>query len=148
LEWGVILKPAEIAIMTVLVIVISIQIIVFNLGAVMSGVLVERSKRQQERILIVEKLAVLGRVAMAVGQEIKDILLAINKMASIPNELKSDSFSIEFEKKLFRLAKMAEILSAYSPAERLQLFSHDLNAAIFPVAQLIKMIRVNFLVIG
>ncbi|MES0446424.1 MAG: hypothetical protein ABUJ92_07765 [Desulfobacterales bacterium] len=46
---------------------VGFQIFVFNLVAIMLGWLTERGKRQQEKMLVVEKLTVLGRAAVAVG---------------------------------------------------------------------------------
>lgn len=59
---------------------VSFQIAVFNLVALVLGWLVERRRRQQSESLRVEKLAVLGRTAMAGGYEMKDHLNAMKRM--------------------------------------------------------------------
>jgi signal transduction histidine kinase len=103
------------------------QIMVFNLVAIMVGFLVERSKRQQERMFVVEKSAALGRAATAVGHEMKDLLEALKSIASQTARPECTELNQNFEKELARLEQMVDILSSFKTAGALQLFSHDLN---------------------
>lgn len=106
------------------------QILVFNLVAVMMGWLVERRKRQQEEILVIEKLAVLGRAATAVGHEMKDLLRALKKMADQAIGLKCTELDNNFKQEMSRLEQMVKILLSFKTIEPVQLFSHDLNMII------------------
>jgi signal transduction histidine kinase len=106
---------------------VSFQIAVFNLVAIMLGLLVEREKRQQEKALIIEKLAVLGRAAVAIGYEMKDLLGALKRIAGQVKGLNSAEVDRNFKFEMSRLEKMVDILSSFVTADTIQLFSHDLN---------------------
>jgi signal transduction histidine kinase len=106
---------------------VSFQIVVFNLAAIMMGLLVERGKRQQEKIIIAEKLAVLGRAAIAVGHEMKDLLGALKRMAGHVKGLNYTELDHDFDCEMTRLEQMVEILSSFVTTEQVQLFSHDMN---------------------
>ena len=106
---------------------VSFQIVVFNIVAIMLGLLVEREKRQQEKVLIIEKLAVLGRAAVAVGHEMKDLLGALNRIAGQVKGMNSKEVDRDFKIEMNRLEKMVDILSSFATAGPIQLFSHDLN---------------------
>ncbi|MBI5579523.1 MAG: sensor histidine kinase [Deltaproteobacteria bacterium] len=103
------------------------QIMVFNLVAIMVGFLVERSKRQQERMFVAEKSAALGRAATAVGHEMKDLLNALKSIASKTARPEGGALNQEFEKELLRLEQLVDIFSSFKTTGPLQLFSHDLN---------------------
>lgn len=102
------------------------QIVVFNLVALMVGCLVERSKRQQERLFAIEKSAVLDRAAAAVGHEIKGLLTALKSIANKTAKAEGGALNLEFEKELRRIEQLVNILSSKTSGP-LQLFSHDLN---------------------
>jgi signal transduction histidine kinase len=106
------------------------QIVMFNLVALMVGFLVERGKRQQKRVFVVEKSAALGRAATAVGHEMKDLLEALKSIARQTAGPECAELNQDFEKELVRLEQMVDILSSFKTAGPLQLFSHDLNAII------------------
>jgi signal transduction histidine kinase len=109
---------------------VGFQILVFNLVAVMMGILVERGKRQQEKILTIEKLAVLGRAAIAVGHEMKDLLGALKRIASRAKGLNYNELDRDFQREMSRLEQMVEILSSFVTTEHVQLFSHDINEVV------------------
>ena len=106
---------------------VSFQILLFIVVAIMLGLLFERTKRQNEKMLVVENLAVLGRAAIAVGHEMKDLLNALKRMADHAKGLKSTELDRDFEKVMSRLEQMVEILSSFVTTEPVQLFSHDMN---------------------
>ena len=86
---------------------VSFQIVVFNLVAVMLGLLVERAKRQQENAIIIEKLAVLGRAAVAVGHEMKNLLVALKRIGGQVKEMNCDAeTNRDFTIEMSRLEKM------------------------------------------
>jgi signal transduction histidine kinase len=106
------------------------QIVVFNLVALMLGWLTERGKRQQKKLIVVEKLVVLGRAAVAVGHEMKDLLGALKAIAGRIKESKDSNVLADFKNEMRRLEKMVDILSAFESSEHIQLFSHDVNETI------------------
>jgi len=107
---------------------VSFQIVVFNLVAVMLGLLVESKKRQQEKVIVIENLAVLGRAAVAVGHEMKDLLGALKRIGGQVKEMNCDAETDrDFAIEMSRLEKMVEILSSFATVGPIQLFSHDLN---------------------
>ena len=106
---------------------VSFQIVVFNMVAIMLGLLVEREKRRQEKVLIIEKLAVLGRAALAVGHEMKDLLGALKRIAGQVKGMNSAEVDRDFKIEMSRLEKMVDILLSFVTADTMQLFSHDLN---------------------
>ncbi|MBW1979886.1 MAG: histidine kinase [Deltaproteobacteria bacterium] len=106
------------------------QVIVFILVAVVLGWLSDRQKRQQEEILQAENLAVLGRAAVAVGYEMKDVLGALNKMFKEPEGLQCTEVDRDFYQEMARLERMVTTLSSFAPQERIETISHDLNEII------------------
>ncbi len=109
---------------------VSFQILVFTLVAVTLGWLVERRKHQHKQIIDIEKLAVLGRAATAVGNEMKDLLGALKKMATQAKGLKHNALDKDFEQEMSRLERMVKILSSFDTVGPIQLFSNDLNIII------------------
>ena len=109
---------------------IGFQILIFHLVALILGYLVDRQKLQQQEVLGVEKMAVLGRAATAVGHEMQDILAALKRLIGQTKELKWTELERDFEGELTRLEKMVETLSSFAPKESVQLFSYDLNAIV------------------
>jgi signal transduction histidine kinase len=109
---------------------VSFQIVVFNLVALMMGILVERGRCQQEKMLTAEKLAVLGRAAIAVGHEMKDLLGALRRFAGHAKGLNSTKLDRDFNREMSRLEQMVDILSSFVTTEPVQLFSHDVNEII------------------
>jgi signal transduction histidine kinase len=109
---------------------VSFQIMVFILVAVTLGWLVERRKRQHNQMIDMNKLAVLGRAATAVGHEMKDLLYALKKMTGHAKEIKAEKLDKNFDQEMSRLERMVEILSSFNTVEPLQLFSNDLNSII------------------
>ena len=109
---------------------ISFQILIFNLVATILGYLVDRQKRQQQEVLGIENMAVLGRAATAVGHEMQDILAALKRLAGQAKELKWKKLEGDFVGELGRLEKMVETLSSFAPKESVQLIFYDLNAIV------------------
>ena len=109
---------------------VGFQILIFNLVAIILGYLVDRQKRQQQEVLGVENMAVLGRAATAVGHEMQDLLAALKRLAGQAKELKWTELEGDFEGEMARLEKMVETLSSFAPKESVQLFSYDLNVIV------------------
>ena len=91
---------------------VSFQIVIFNMVAIMLGLMVEREKRRQEEVLIIEKLAVLGRAALAVGHEMKDLLGALKRIAGQVKGMNSAEVDWDFKIEMSRLEKMVDIWEA------------------------------------
>lgn len=106
------------------------QILVFILIAFGLGWLVERERRQQEEVLAAESLTVLGRAAIAIGHEMKDLLGALKRIATKAEEQECDGLDENFEQEMSRLEQMVGILSSFVTTEPVQVFSRDMNEVI------------------
>jgi len=109
---------------------VGFQILIFNLVAVILGYLVDQQKRQQQEVLGVENMAVLGRAATAVGHEMQGLLTALKRLAGQAKELKWTELERDFGEEMSRLEKMVDIISSFAPKESVQLYSYDLNIII------------------
>jgi signal transduction histidine kinase len=105
------------------------QIVMFNSVALMVGYLVDRGKRQQERMLVVERAATIGDAAKAVGYEMKDLLKSLNFIAT-RNRDKFKELGPDYEKEIQHLEQMADILSSFKSVGPIQMFAYDLNPMI------------------
>jgi signal transduction histidine kinase len=103
------------------------QVLVFNLVALLVGFLVERGRRQQEKMFAIEKSAALDRAATAVGQELKDLLGSLKTIASLAARSEHTELKQDVTKELVRIEQLVDILFSFKTAGPLQLFSHDLN---------------------
>ena len=106
------------------------QILVFNLVAFVLGWMVDRQKRQQEEMVRVENLVVLGRAAIAIGHEMKDLLGAVKRIGKKAKEQECTGLDQDFQEEMTRLEQMVGILSSFVTTEPLQFFSHDTNELI------------------
>jgi signal transduction histidine kinase len=115
-----------------------IQILVFNLIAFGFGWLVERQRVQQKEVLEAESLSTLGRVAIAVGHEMKDLLGALKGLAEKARDQGCIGLGENFEQEMSRLEQMVGILSSFVTTKPVQLFSHDMNEVIREKLQHLK----------
>lgn len=102
------------------------QIIMFNLVALMVGFLVERMKRQQERMLVVERSATIGDAAKAVAYEMKDLLATLRRIATKHRENYAE-LGQDYERELQHIEQMVDILSSFKSVDTMQIFAYDLN---------------------
>jgi signal transduction histidine kinase len=109
---------------------VTAQVLVFILIAFGLGWLVERQKRQQQEVLEAENLSVLGRAAISVGQEMKDLLGALRGIVKKAEEQECTGLSEHFDQEMSRLDQMVEILSSFVTTEPVQVFSRDMNEVI------------------
>jgi len=112
------------------VIAVMTQILVFILVAFGLGWLVERERRQQKQMMEAESMTVLGRAAIAVGHEMKDLLGALKRIATKVEEQECDGLDENFEQEMSRLEQMVGILSSFVTTEPVQVFSRDMNEVI------------------
>ena len=115
-----------------------IQILVFNLIAFGFGWLVERQRVQQKEVLEAESLSTLGRAAIAVGHEMKDLLGALKGLAEKARDQGCIGLGENFEQEMSRLEQMVGILSSFVTTKPVQLFSHDMNEVIREKLQHLK----------
>ncbi len=106
------------------------QVFVFLLVAVILGWLVDRQKVQQRRLLAHENLSVLGRAAAVIANEMHDLLSSLKKMSRKSNRLQCTELDADFAHEMMRLETMVEVISSFSPSEKIEMISHDLNAII------------------
>ena len=109
------------------------QILVFNLVAIILGWLTDRQRRQQRAILETENLALLGRAAVAIGYEMKDIVGALKRTPHHHHQekgLQCTECERDFEQEMARLEGVVDTLSSFAPPERVAMLSTDLNKII------------------
>jgi signal transduction histidine kinase len=106
------------------------QVLVFNLIAFGFGWLVERQRKQQKAVLEAESLSALGRAAIAIGHEMKDLLRALRGIAKKAEEQGCVGLDENFEQEMSRLEQMVGILSSFVTTKPVQVFSHDMNEVI------------------
>jgi len=103
------------------------QVLIFNLIALMLGYLVERGKRQQEQVLMVERSAALGLAATAVGHEMKDLLEALRSISLQISKPEYPDLKRDYQDELGRLEQMVDIISTFESKEPMHLYSQNLN---------------------
>jgi len=106
------------------------QILVFNLIAFGFGWLVERQRKQQKEVLEAESFTALGRAAIAVGHEMKDLLVALKGIAEKAEDQNCTGLNENFQQEMSRLEQMVGILSSFVTTEPVQVFSHDMNEVV------------------
>jgi len=106
------------------------QILVFNLIAFGFGWLVERQRKQHQEVLEAESLTTLGRAAIAIGHEMKDLLGALKGIAKRAEDQGCIGLDENFAQEMSRLEQMVGILSSFVTTEPVQVFSHDMNEVI------------------
>jgi len=106
------------------------QVLIFNLVALILGYLVERGKRQQEQVLMVERSAALGLAATAVGHEMKDLLEALKSISPQISRPECPELNQDFQDELGRLEQMVDIISTFKSKEPMHLYSHNVNEII------------------
>jgi signal transduction histidine kinase len=106
------------------------QILVFNLVAMVLGWLADRQRRQQKEIVEAENLALLGRAAVAVGYEMKDMLGALKRTAHQAKGQPASELDRDFELEMARLEGVVDTLSSFAAPERVTMLSTDLNEII------------------
>ena len=97
---------------------VTAQVLVFILIAFGLGWLVERQKRQQQEVLEAENLSVLGRAAISVGQEMKDLLGALKAIVKKAEERERTELSENFEQEMSRLDQMSRFYLRLPPQNR------------------------------
>jgi signal transduction histidine kinase len=109
---------------------VGFQVAVFILVGGILGWLSGRKNRQQQEMIQVENITVLGRAAAAVGYEMHDLLSSLRNLSeSCIKDAEKDNRR-DFEKELARLENMVDVLRSYVPRYRVERISMDLNEII------------------
>lgn len=106
------------------------QVLMFNLVAVVLGWLVDRQKKEHAEAVTVENLAVLGRAAGAVGDEMKYLLGSLKKLVIQAKEEGNSELSRSFKKETERMEHIVDVLTSFISEEREDLLSCDINETI------------------
>ncbi len=106
------------------------QVFVFLLVAVILGWLVDRQKIQQKRLLAHENLSVLGRAAAVIANEMHDLLSSLKEMSRKSTRLQCTELDADFAHEMMRLETMVNVVSSFSPSEKMEMISHDLNVIV------------------
>ena len=106
------------------------QILVFILVGVMLGWLVDRQRKQQQKIIRDGNLVVLGRAAAVVGYEMHDLLGALKNLSQKSSELQCTELDGDFAQEMARLERMIDVITSFTPSEPANMISHDLNIII------------------
>ena len=109
---------------------VTIQLLVFNVVAFVLGWLVDRQKKEHEETVAVENLAVLGRAAGAVGDELKYLLGSFKKLAKEVKKDHGPDLDCKIEKETERMEHIVEVLTSFISRERNDLLSCDINEVI------------------
>lgn len=103
------------------------QIFVFNLTACILGWLSDQERRRQQEVLAAENLAVLGRAAAAVGQEMAELVAALKRSVREEGGRQRTQVDRDFHEELRQLERSVELLSSFAAPGRVPAFSRDLN---------------------
>jgi signal transduction histidine kinase len=107
-----------------------IQAMVFNFVAVVIGWLVDRQEKVHEEAMTIEKLAVVGSAAGAVGHELKFLLGTLRKLMQQVKEYKNPEIEKILENETTRMERIVDILSSYVDEEEGNFLSCDINKII------------------
>lgn len=106
------------------------QVLIFILVAVLLGWLVDRQKKEHAEAVAVENLAVLGRAAGVVGDEIKYLLASLKKLTKEAEAGCNPDLTRSFKKETDRMEHIVEVLTSFVAEKREDLLSCDINAII------------------
>jgi C4-dicarboxylate-specific signal transduction histidine kinase len=104
--------------------------LVFNVVAFVLGWLVDRQKKEHEEAVVIENLAVLGRAAGVVGEEMKYLLGSLKKLAKEVKEGHDSELDRKLEKETERMEHIVEVLTSFISNDRNGLLSCDINEVI------------------
>ncbi|RJQ60662.1 MAG: histidine kinase [Desulfobacteraceae bacterium] len=112
------------------VLTVGMQVLIFNLVAVMMGWLVDRQKKEHEKALESENLAVLGRAAGVVGDEMKYLLGGLKKLAEQVKGRNGSELEQSLEAEVERMERIFDVLASFVPEEQRNLISCGVNTIV------------------
>ncbi|WP_027191446.1 ATP-binding protein [Fundidesulfovibrio putealis] len=114
------------------------QLVMFNVVALLIGMLEDRRAKEQERVLGAERLAVLGRAAAAIGLEVKDVAVALRRLVSEENEFHNSKLKQDVLGEIDRLDRLLAALVRFIPARHVPSTSLNVNDIVAASANRLK----------
>ena len=106
------------------------QVVIFLLVALLLGWLSDRQRKEHANAVAAENLAVLGRAAGVVGDEMKYLLGSLKKLVKAAESGCSPELTRGFEKETDRMERIVEVLTTFVAEERENLLSSDINSIV------------------
>lgn len=103
------------------------QLIMFNVVALLMGLLEDRRAREQERLLGAEKMAFLGRAAAAIGLEVQDVAVALRRLMREGDGFRHPGGEPDVQGEIDRLDHLLHALMRFIPSHQLSPISLNVN---------------------
>lgn len=103
------------------------QLIMFNVVALLVGLLEDRRAKEQARLLDAERMAVLGRAASAIGLEVKDVVDSLRRLVRESGGFGNPGVEPEVLGEIDRLDHLLYALMRFIPPRELSPISLDLG---------------------
>lgn len=103
------------------------QLVMFNVVALLMGLLEDRRAREQERLLGAEKMALLGRAAAAIGLEVKDVVVALRRLMREGSGFRNPVVEHDVLGEIDRLDHLLYALLRFIPSHQVPAISLDVN---------------------
>ncbi|OLN30008.1 periplasmic sensor signal transduction histidine kinase [Desulfovibrio sp. DV] len=103
------------------------QLIMFNVVALLVGLLEDRRAREQERLLGAEKMALLGRAAAAIGLEVQDVVVALRRLVREGGGFRNPGVEPDVQGEIDRLDHLLYALMRFIPSHQFSAISLDVN---------------------
>lgn len=103
------------------------QLVMFNVVALLMGLLEDRRAREQWRLLGAEKMALLGRAAAAIGLEVKDVVVALRRLVREGGGFRNPEVETDVRGEIDRLDHLLYALMRFIPSHQFSAISLDVN---------------------
>lgn len=103
------------------------QLVMFNVVALLVGLLEDRRAREQERLLGAEKMALLGRAAAAIGLEVKDVVVALRRLVREGGGFRNPGVEPDVLGEIDRLDHLLYALVRFIPSHQFPAISLNLS---------------------
>lgn len=103
------------------------QLVMFNVVALLIGMLEDRRAKEQERVLGAERLAVLGRAAAAIGLEVKDVAVAMRRLVNEEDVVRNSKVGPAILGEIDRLDRLLAALVRFIPSRHVPSTSLNVN---------------------
>ncbi|KHK00354.1 ATP-binding protein [Desulfovibrio sp. TomC] len=110
------------------------QLAMFNVVALLMGLLEDRRAREQERLLGAEKMALLGRAAAAIGLEVKDVVVALRRLVREGGGFRNPGVEPDVLGEIDRLDHLLYALVRFIPSHQFPAISLDVNELVIASA--------------
>lgn len=116
------------------------QLVMFNVVALLIGMLEDRRAKEQERVLGAERLAVLGRAAAAIGLEVKDVAVALRRLVNEKNGFRNSRMGPDMLGEIERLDRLLAALVRFIPPRHVPSTSLNVNDIVAASANRLKVL--------